>query len=283
MDHRDPPGAGDKPPPPLWPTAGRGRSVESGASQDEGHERADGPDDGEVAGTASHAEAEGDGRRRRRRSDDTIDRSGGGASAFLRELPILILVAFVLAFLLRTFVVQVFFIPSSSMEPTLQVDDRMVVEKITFRFREPRRGDVVVFEEEGESLVSPTGSDRFLRGVGQFLGLVPVDARDFVKRVIAMGGDEVRIEAGQVYVNDVALDEPYVVFPDSDDYGPVIVPDEHLFFLGDNRPNSSDSRRSLGYVRQDAVVGRAVVIIWPLEHWDSLTGVTHDLEDADAS
>jgi signal peptidase I len=98
-----------------------------------------------------------------------------------------------------------------------------------------------------------------------------------------MGGDEVRIEAGQVYVNDVALDEPYVVFPDSDDYGPVIVPDEHLFFLGDNRPNSSDSRRSLGYVRQDAVVGRAVVIIWPLEHWDSLTGVTHDLEDADAS
>jgi signal peptidase I len=183
----------------------------------------------------------------------------------------------VLAFLLRTFVVQVFFIPSSSMEPTLQIDDRMAVEKVTFRFREPRRGDIVVFEEGDTSLTDPTGSDRLLRGVGQFLGLVPASARDFVKRVIAVSGDEVRIEGGQVFVNDAPLDEPYVVFPDNDDYGPVTVPDDHLFFLGDNRPNSSDSRRSLGFVHEDAVVGRAVVVIWPLENWDSLTGVEHDL------
>jgi signal peptidase I len=301
MDHRDPPGTGDGPPAPLWPTAGGGRTPEGRARRfgdrpaEEPHHRdrtatsrglgdgyATGSADGEVAGASidEHREGGQGQPRRRRRSDDTRDRSGGGASAFLRELPILILVAFVLAFLLRTFVVQVFFIPSSSMEPTLQVDDRMVVEKITFRFREPRRGDVVVFEEEGESLVSPTRSDQILRGIGQFLGLVPVDARDFVKRVIAVGGDEVWIDAGQVYVNDVPLEEPYVVFPDNDDYGPVTVPDEHLFFLGDNRPNSSDSRRSLGFVPADAVVGRAVVIIWPLEHWNSLTGVTHEVEEA---
>ncbi len=286
MDQRDVPPRGGESPPPLWPRAagsshlpehgGQGAHgwhddiARSGAVDDAhpGVQQMGGSDDGapEEAGE------------RRRRSDDTKDRSGGGVSTFLRELPILILVAFVLAFLLRTFVVQVFFIPSSSMEPTLQVDDRMVVEKLTFRFREPRRGDVVVFEENGSPLTTPTGSDRVLRGIGQFLGVIPVDARDFVKRVIGVGGDEVRIEAGQVFVNDAPLDEPYVVFGDADDYGPVTVPADHLFFLGDNRPNSSDSRRSLGFVPADAVVGRAVLIIWPLEHWNSLTGVEHDLE-----
>ena len=198
---------------------------------------------------------------------------------FLRELPILVLVALLLAFLLRTFVLQVFYIPSSSMEPTLQVDDRMVVEKVTFRFREPRRGDVVVFEGDDELSTLPTsGGDRLLRGVGQFLGIVPTSARDFVKRVIAVGGDEVHIEAGRVHVNGVPLDEPYVVHGDRDEFGPETVPDDHLFFLGDNRPNSSDSRRSLGYVPAEAVVGRAALTIWPIDHWGLLTGVEHDLE-----
>jgi signal peptidase I len=171
--------------------------------------------------------------------------------SFLKELPVLLLIAFVLAFLLRTFVLQVFYIPSSSMEPTLQIDDRMVVEKLTYlvprapagrdrglrgrdvrrplRRREPRRSACV-------------------RGVGQFLGVVPASARDFVKRVIGVEGDEIVIEQGQVFVNGEALDEPYVVFDDGSDYGPVTVPEGHLFFLGDNRPNSSDSRRSLGFV-----------------------------------
>jgi len=218
-------------------------------------------------------------------SDDTRHGSGSGAAAFFRELPILILVAFLLAFLLRTFVLQVFFIPSSSMEPTLQIDDRMVVEKVTFRFRDVRRGDVVVFEGADEPLTAPlSGGDRFVRAVGQFVGVIPTSARDFVKRVIATGGDEVVIEDGQVSVNDVPLDEPYVVFSDQDNHGPVTVPDDHLFFLGDNRPNSSDSRRSLGFVNEESVVGRAVVIIWPLEHWDALTGVEHRLvgDDLDA-
>lgn len=295
MAHRDPSPSGDDSPPPLWPTARSASAPSDGAAGNRGGAEgyADDADRtaGEVTGLDGSAEVGGsgdggdgetraseDGGRRRRRSDDTKDGSGGGASSFFRELPVLILVAFVLAFLLRTFVVQVFFIPSSSMEPTLQVDDRMAVEKITFRFREPRRGDIVVFEEGDTSLADPTGSDRLLRGIGQFLGLVPASARDFVKRVIAVGGDDVRIEEGEVFVNDVALDEPYVVFSDGDDFGPVTVPEGHLFFLGDNRPNSSDSRRSLGFVDADAVVGRAVVIIWPLENWDSLTGVEHDLE-----
>lgn len=254
MDHGE--RSEEEPPPPLWPTAHtepvRNPSSKGGKDGREGH---------------------GTGRGGRAPSD-----ASKGAAAFFRELPLLILIAFVLAFLLRTFVVQVFFIPSSSMEPTLQVDDRMAVEKITFHFREPRRGDVVVFEEDDVSQVESGTSEQLLRRVGQFIGIVPADARDFVKRVIAVGGDTVRIEEGSVYINDTLLHEPYVVYADEDDYGPVTVPDGHLFFLGDNRPNSSDSRRSLGFVPADAVVGRAAVVIWPPSHWGSLMGVEHDLD-----
>lgn len=207
--------------------------------------------------------------------------SGQSIGSFLRELPVLLLVAFLLAFLLRTFVLQVFYIPSSSMEPTLQVYDRMVVEKVSYHFREPRRGEIVVFE--GETVAAPPTDEgvvaRSLRGVGQFIGVVPASARDFVKRVIGLPGDEIRIEAGRVHVNGEPLNEPYVVFEDASDYGPVVVPEGRLFFLGDNRPNSSDSRRSLGFVPMDQVVGRAAVIIWPLDHVGRLTGVVHDVPD----
>lgn len=183
--------------------------------------------------------------------------------SFLRELPVLLLIAFALAFVLRLFVVQVFYIPSSSMEPTLQVDDRMVVEKVTYRFRDPQHGEIVVFAGPG---YAASDDDAVLRRIGQTLGLVPTSARDYVKRVIGVGGDTVELVDGQVVVNGEPLDEPYLRYSDVDNYGPVTVPDGQLFFLGDNRPNSSDSRRSLGFVAVDDVVGRAVVIIWPFEN-----------------
>ena len=197
----------------------------------------------------------------------------------------LLLVAFLLAFLLRTFVLQVFFIPSGSMENTLQIDDRMVVEKVTYLFREPERGEIVVFEGESFGQVDPdaTAGQRLVRGVGQFLGVVPASARDYVKRVIGLPGDEILIEQGQVSVNGQALDEPYVDNEDPSDFGPVTVPDDHLFFLGDNRPNSSDSRRGLGFVPAEAVVGRSALIIWPFDHVDLLTGVEHDVDRAAGS
>ncbi len=202
--------------------------------------------------------------------------------SFLRELPVLLLIALVLAFLLRTFVVQVFYIPSSSMEPTLQVDDRMIVEKVTYRFREPVRGEILVFEGDSLGHVDPELglAARVVRGFGQFLGLVPASARDFVKRAIGLPGDEILIESGVVTVNGVTLDEPYVEFEDPSDFGPVTVPEGSLFFLGDNRPNSSDSRRGLGFVDADRVVGRAVLIIWPFEHATTLTDVEHELAAA---
>ena len=209
-------------------------------------------------------------------------RRTSGSSSFFRELPMLLAVALVLAFLLRTFVVQVFYIPSSSMEPTLSVNDRMIVEKLTYRFREPVRGENVVFE--GESLVDRAAQDttgeRLVRVVGQFLGVVPASARDFVKRVIGLPGDEILIRDGVVSVNGVPIDEPYVVFDDPSDFGPVTVPDGSLFFLGDNRPNSSDSRRGLGFVPEDKVVGRSYAIIWPFGNAGLLTGVEHQLDEA---
>lgn len=193
--------------------------------------------------------------------------------SFFRELPLLIALALVIAFVLRLFVVQVFYIPSSSMEPTLQINDRMVVEKVTYRFREPRRGEIVVFAGDGFAPVTePAGTiNRVVRGVGQFLGVVPLSARDFVKRVIGLPGDEVELVDGRVHVNGVELDEPYVVYEDHDDFGPVVVPEAHLFVLGDNRPNSSDSRRSLGFVERDEIVGRAMLVLWPADHSQLLT------------
>jgi signal peptidase I len=230
-------------------------------------------------GHPGRAPNNGPGPRRDEPDGDRTGSSGGGLAGFLRELPVLVAVALVLAFLLRSFVVQVFYIPSSSMEPTLMINDRMVVEKIVYRFREPRHGDIVVFEGPTLALGADVdnGVQRIVRGVGQFLGVVPASASDYVKRVIAVGGDEVEIVDGTVWVNGHALDEPYVVYDDHDDYGPVDVPEDHLFFLGDNRPNSSDSRRSLGFVRVDDVVGRAVVILWPPGHAGSLTSVHHVL------
>ena len=211
----------------------------------------------------------------------TASRSDDSLLTFLRELPVLLLVAFLLAFILRTFVVQVFYIPSRSMEPTLVEDDRIVVEKISYLFREPARGDVVVFagDEEFEDAGSTAGT--ILRGVGQFIGLVPVDARDFVKRVIGLPGDTVEIEDGVVFVNGVEIDEPYVVNGDERSSGPWQVPDGALFVLGDNRPNSADSRFGLGYVDVDDVVGRAGWVIWPPDHTGSLSTFGIDELDLD--
>lgn len=195
--------------------------------------------------------------------------------SFFKELPVLLLIAFALAFLLRTFVVQVFYIPSESMLQTLQVDDRIVVEKVTYRFGGPERGDVVVFAGESpfpEPEMSTT--QRVVRGVGQFLGVVPVDARDLVKRVIGLPGDHVVIEDGRVSVNGTALEEPYAMLDEHD--GAYTVPAGSLFVLGDNRANSADSRSQLGYVPIADVVGRAVVTIWPLDRIGAIEGADYD-------
>ena len=150
------------------------------------------------------------------------------------------------------------------MVPTLAVEDRMVVEKLTYRVRDPVRGEVVVFRPE------PAASrpDRPLwwwvvRGAAQFVGIVPLDESDLVKRVAGLPGETIEIRGGVLHVDGVAYAEPYLDGSAGADFGPVVVPDGHLFFLGDNRANSSDSRSRLGFVPVDRVVGRALAVVWP--------------------
>jgi len=158
-------------------------------------------------------------------------------------------VAAVIALVIRTFALGPYKIPTGSMIPTLMVGDRIFVDKITYRFRDPERGEIIVFKYPED------------------------EKKDFVKRLVAIGGDEVIIRDGQLFVNGKELNEisdvPSVYYYNRNDWeygkvGQVIhVPDESYFVLGDNSAHSSDSR-NWGFVKHDQVVGRAFVIWWPL-------------------
>lgn len=198
----------------------------------------------------------------------TSDRSKKplGPFGFLRELPGLLLVALLLALLIKSFLVQAFFIPSQSMEQTLQIGDRVLVNKVVYHLHPPRRGDVIVFEDPlptAEPARNPVSA--FWHWLTEGLGLSTNPEKDFIKRVIALPGETLEIRQGVVTINGKALDEPYLLHPLQDlrDYGPRVVPEGTLFVMGDNRPNSNDSRFGLGLVPMDNVIGRAFVVIWP--------------------
>jgi len=170
------------------------------------------------------------------------------------------------AILIKSSLVQAFFIPSSSMEPTLMPGDRVLVSKLAYRFGDVGRGDVAVFENPNPALLpdrSVLGS--FFHWLGEGLGFAQPEEEDLIKRVIGVPGDVEEIRDRTVHVNGQPLAEPYLT-PDAQaamgDYGPVTVPEGMLFVLGDNRGNSADSR-AIGFVPEDRVVGRAFVIIWP--------------------
>jgi signal peptidase I len=185
----------------------------------------------------------------------------GGLLGFLGELPGMILTAIVLALLIKTFLIQAFYIPSESMLPTLDRGDRVIVSKIPYYFHEPRRGDVVVFEDP-----NGTGKERGIIGgavhwLFQGLGAHP-DNEDFIKRVIGLPGDTVWAKGGVVYVNGEGLDEPYARTRTAN-FPRTRVPDGKLFVLGDNRSDSLDSRFGLGFVPIDHVIGKAYLLVWP--------------------
>ncbi|HEX2701683.1 MAG TPA: signal peptidase I [Acidimicrobiales bacterium] len=185
-----------------------------------------------------------------------------------REVPVLIVSAAVLAFLLKTVVAQAFYIPSGSMLPQLQINDRVVVSKLAYRLHDPRRGDIVVFDCPAVSCVNKKhedhGSRRILRKVAEGVGVVQPSTEEFIKRVIGLPGETVEGRDGAVYVEGRRLVEPYLP-PNTvtSDFAPVKVPDEHLWVMGDNRTNSSDSR-VFGPIPRSTVVGRTVLRVWPL-------------------
>lgn len=167
----------------------------------------------------------------------------GGLLSFLGELPILILTAIVVAWLIKSFLVQPFFIPSSSMEPTLFPGDRVLVTKLDYRFRQPKPGDIIVFRTEQKVPGEPT--------------------QDFIKRIVATEGMVVEVEGGRLFVDEKLRREDFTR-PDrmTSTYGPFTVPLDTVFVMGDNRANSKDSR-FLGPIETDAIVGRAFFIYWP--------------------
>jgi signal peptidase I len=208
-----------------------------------------------------------------------------------RELPVLIVVALAIALVIKTFVVQPFFIPSSSMEETLMVGDKVLVNKLVYHFRSIHRGDIIVFDGTGSWNPAPTSTapsgdplvhayDATLRplfnSIGGLFG-TPADETDFIKRVIGLPGDHVVCcnAQGLVTVNGVPLHESSYLYPGA---APsvirfnITVPPGRLWVMGDNREVSDDSRMRQydpghGTVPENEVIGRAFVIVWPPSRW----------------
>jgi signal peptidase I len=206
-----------------------------------------------------------------------------------QELPLLLVVAFCLAVLIRTFLLQAFYIPSGSMMDTLLVGDRVLVNKIVYDVRTPSRGEVIVFRGtdawESESGLPPaTGMLSSVgRTIGDLIGLSRPGEKDFIKRVIGVPGDRVSCcdVNGNVIVNGHGLIEPYVLNNSALDapkdpkvcrsrqFDEVLVPPGQLFVMGDHRIVSQDSRCK-GTVPIENVIGKAFVIVWPSDRWDTL-------------
>jgi signal peptidase I len=207
--------------------------------------------------------------------------------SFWKELPMLIGIALVLALLIKTFLVQAFSIPSDSMQNTLLQGDRVLVDKLTPWFgAEPGRGEVVVFHDPGGWLPEnpAPSSNPVVRGLQKslsFIGLMPsAEEKDLIKRVIGVGGDTISCKgSGPVIVNGKPLNEPYV-FPGNTPCSPdkpftVHVPKGRIWVMGDHRQDSLDSRYHMdqpgdGTVSTKQVVGRAIVVAWPINRWDWL-------------
>lgn len=165
----------------------------------------------------------------------------GKLSSATKEFLQSLIIALILALIIRTFFFQFFYIPSRSMESTLLINDRIIVTKFSYWFNEPQRGDVVVFKYP----LNPSTL--------------------YVKRVIALPGENIKLKDSKLYINDTLVSEPYL--PDDlkfEDFGPVEVPEGEFFMMGDNRNNSSDSR-TWGFVKKDLILGKSQVIYWPFD------------------
>jgi signal peptidase I len=186
--------------------------------------------------------------------------------SLLRELPLLLGVAFVIAFLVKTFVAQAFFIPSESMVHTLEVGDRVLVSRVSYQLHDPRRGDIVVFtspfetQGSGDSRSLPS---RVVHTVLESVGLRQPSTEDFIKRVIGLPGETVEGKSGKIYINGRQLVEPYLAEEPVGDFPPKTIPPGQIWVMGDNRNRSSDSR-VFGPIKESKIVGRAILRNWPL-------------------
>jgi signal peptidase I len=189
----------------------------------------------------------------------------------LRELVPLVLSALLLAIVIKSFLIQAFFIPSGSMEPTLRPGDRILVCRVCKLFSDVTYGDVIVFSDPAPAPHEDRGVvGGFIHWLGEGIGVARPEDDDFIKRVVALEGDTWEMRRGLLFVNGARVPEPYVADElDHRDFGPETVPDGMLFVLGDNRMHSGDSRfpppGGLGYIPEEKVIGEAFVIAWPFD------------------
>ncbi len=246
------------------------------------------PDDGDTGPTGEAATSRGE----RREAEST---AAGGLSVMLaaaKEFVIVVGMALVLSFIVKTWLLQAFYIPSGSMEDTLVLNDRVIVSKLTPGPVDLKRGDIIVFADPGswldETPQQPHGAAvTLLRDTMTFIGLLPDDAENhLIKRVIGLPGDHVVCcdEGGRITVNGTPIQEPYLKpgdAPSEQDFD-ITVPKGRVWVMGDHRSNSADSRAhdspendgSRGSVDERLIVGRAVVLIWPLNHFTWLSNPT---------
>ncbi|WP_328927881.1 signal peptidase I [Streptomyces sp. NBC_00190] len=228
---------------------------------------------------------EGEGRSRFAFSSPRTRRQRPAWRLTWRRAGVLGVVCTVFLLLLSNFVVQPFLIPSRSMEPTLEVGDRVLVDKLAYRFGDqPRRGDMVVFDGTGSFVRErPAGHPvgEALHGAASALGLAQPSDTDFVKRVVGVGGDDVVCcdAGGRIKVNGLPLEEPYLYPGDAPSKVPfrIVVPVGTLWVMGDHRSQSRDSRDHLGepgggMVPVEKVIGRAAWIGWPVSRWGTAGG-----------
>lgn len=243
-----------------------------------------GGDDDSFSGGAGISEGDGGSDR------DEAPASGGAVAwAAVKEFAIVVGMALVLSFIVKTWLLQAFYIPSGSMEDTLVLNDRVIVSKLTPGPIDLKRGDIVVFADPGDWLdpapQQPHGkAETLIRDGLTFIGLLPDNSENhLIKRVIGLPGDHVVCcdEGGRITINGAPIKEPYLKPGDaaSEQDFDITVPRGRVWVMGDHRSNSADSRvhdgpandGSTGSVDESLIVGRAVVLVWPLDHFTFLT------------
>ena len=168
-------------------------------------------------------------------------------AAEIKDWIVSIVVAVALAMFIRTFIVELYVVDGPSMRPTLESEERLVVNKFIYRFRVPEKGEVLVFQYPRDP------------------------SRDFIKRVIATPGDTIEIREGRVLVNDQLLTEDYILEKTRSEYPKSTVPEGRIFVMGDNRNNSEDSRfADVGFVPYDLIKGKAMLVFWPVSQYKTL-------------
>jgi len=234
-------------------------------------------------------------------TQDEFQGKRGGALRFLKELPVLVVLALGIALLIKAFLVQAFYIPSASMEPTLRQGDRVLVNKLTYRFGDPKRGDVIVFRDPypdpcdaSSGTPTPPSCHRSVVRKGfdwfaEVFGLPTGETRDFIKRIVGLPGETIAIRDGNVYVCSQPACQPLkadgtpkdgerIDFAHSATHGPqqdhdnvpaFAIPKNQYWVMGDNRANSSDSRTFKGVDRK-LIIGKAFVLVWPPNRFHGL-------------